>query len=96
MGLFIRKKFKPGKIYSTLESLNILCQEGMENYTLKPKGDGYEIISTKQSREEEKRIRANEREKEKFYDRVQGGGQYRNISSTPSYNNYQDVKDIVK
>ena len=97
MGFFNRKKIKLGKSYNISEILDILSQKEYQGYTLiedEKETDKFRIITIEESKKLEKQTRENERIKQEFYNRVQGGGEYRNIkpSTVPNYNNYQNAK----
>lgn len=76
MGFFKKgKSIKQGKVYTITETLEILSKPGYENYTTEETSGGYKIIGIDESKILEKQIR----EKQEFYNRMNGNGSYRNI-----------------
>ena len=87
MGLFRRNLFKVNKSYDISEALNILellKGKGIENsYTLEPdetENGKYKFIDIEVSKQKEESIRKNKETKKAFYERINAGREYRNIS----------------
>lgn len=99
MGLFNRKRINTNKLFSTKEMIELLRQEGYQDYTTEcietPNGIRHRLIPIEESRKKEREIRQADMNNG-FRDRISSGGVYRNINPTPKYNDYQSAKGYGK
>ena len=103
MGFLKRKIFKEEKSYNIAEALNILevlKEKGkIDNYTLEPDENGkYRFISLETSKAKEKKMRQDTEMKRAFYERVNGNGEYKDITINPNGNDmkYSTTQSIVR
>ena len=97
MGLFSRKKIDTNRLFSTEEMIKLLGQKEYQNYTSEtietPNGLRHRLMTIAESRQKEQEIRKRQLIMDNgFKDRITGSGEYRNLNTTPMYNNYQNAK----
>lgn len=97
MGLF-RKRINPNKRYNMSEVLSILSQPEFKNYTSVELETGeYNIITIERSKELESRVRERKSVKNAFYERINGGENYRNkTANIINFNAYHQEKNAQR
>ena len=93
MGLFRRgKSIKAGRVYSLSDALQKLSRPEYEGFTTIEVPGGCKIVTVNESRILERQLR----EKQEFYNRMNGNGTYRNNSAVvpQQHNNWQTEANI--
>lgn len=95
MGLFKKgKTIKADKVYSLADALQRLSQPGYEGFTTIEVPGGRKIVTVNESKILERQLR----EKQEFYNRMNGNGTYRNNSAVvpQQYNNYGQTETRIE